>query len=970
MRVKFSPVALLLLVSCGGGGGDTKSPTAPVTPITPTTPTTPQPGPPAVIVVQAGDAQLSEPGRSVAIRPSVVVKDAAGLAVPNASVTFAVDSGGGSVSGAIVTTGSDGGATLTDWTLGKEPGRNVLRVTAGPAPAAKISATTSWTGVTASIGNVGATGGTITLARPGSLIDGLTLVVPANALSSSTSFSAVVASSVAVAGIRSTSSTIAVAHLSVPLSLPASMIAVTPVITIVSDGVPIAAQDVLIKLPIPRGTSSNIVVVVVDASAVPIGFLPLVGMDSGSVTVTTRGLDASVYRRENPADVAGSRKLSLVVFAGGEALTIRQLYPTAITTAFNPARDSWGAYDYPTTFFNKNAAGFILSEWAAFGRYPNGIVGIGTTAGAIDLSRNGVYMMTSTMAKYFDQYFFNGASAGVWAKYRTDYSATWDRWFVNSVMSYLRYGNSVPVILSNGRDSRMVLVCAWDPATESFSILDHSAPGLLQPLSFVNGKMIPFSDPWDQSIQYTFALSAAQSASAMSGVLSDALLRISQQADPYPGWKNVSLYSWGDQFVFGANRYVPDTLFMVDDTTRVWATVQGASAPINTSLPLPAGYSLQKAVQYASSGSSWPQTPIDNNGSSIFVDARSPANPNKWFAKSYGFAINSPAIGSSAFTWAGWRQVDVVKYALKVNGNGAPQLSTPVTYSVLSDGGPTIPATALYEWNYNDGTALTKAAGATTSTHTFTTGGTKTIDLRVYHPRTQQLIAQIRVTVEASGGFAAWKITNIGVQSVATGPTPFARNGSFTYSGLSDSWDFYNKMYNDIKSGLTEGGFIYLPRDTTFAGLSADRAFHEHGLYEVDGPQFNAALLNTNLELPSTGFKINSRPGYVRGSQLAFAKPLFRAAVDPSLSESYVETGSITSGTISGTSWEWYTLANKPGGGFIYFPWFARSANVTFLGTTLTGTLTYVVRNYGSETALDEASRYTLTITFSAIRIQ
>ena len=478
--------------------------------------------------------------------------------------------------------------------------------------------------------------------------------------------------------------------------------------------------------------------------------------------------------------------------------------------------------------------------------------------------------------------------------------------------------------------------------------------------------MLPFTDPWDSSIQYTIAVTVTQSAYAMSSVLNDALLRISQQADPYPGWKKASLNSWGNQLIFGANRYVPDTLFMVDDTTRIWASVQGATVPLASSLPVASGYSVQNAVQYTAVGTTWPTAPTNTGAASLFVDART-GNANKWFTKSFGFAVNSPTSASNTlgFTWAAWRQVDVVKYALKVNGNGAPQISTPTTYTVSPDGGPSIVSTALYEWNFNDGAALTKTAGATSVTHTFTTGGTKSIDLRVYHPVTQQLIAKTTVTVEAGGGFAAWKITNIGVQTVTSGASPFGPT-----NGLSDSWAFYNKMYTDIKNGLTEGGFIYIPRDTTFAGLGPDRAFHERGLYEVDGPQFNAALLNSNLELPSTGFGVFTRPGYVRGSQLAFAKTPFRVADNASLSESYAETGTLTTGTISGNSWEWYTFSRSIGNGSVIFPWFVRSANVTFSGTTLTGTLTYVVRNFTNEVTVAETSRYTLTVTFSALRIQ
>ena len=961
VTVRWLCMTLLITASCSGGG-DASHPTTPTTPVTPVTPTV-QPGPPALILVQAGDAQTSEPGRAVAIKPTVTVKDAAGVLVPGATVSFVVDSGGGTISGATVTTSIDGSATLGAWTLGKDPARNILRVTAGSAPSVRIVVTTSWAGVTASIGSVGVGGGTISLARPGSLLDGLALIIPANAFTTTTNFSATVAASNNVVAI-STANTPMVGRLNATPSLPAAMLAVTPIITINSDGPPNAAQDVLIKLPIPRGTSSNIVVVIVDVDAKPIGYLSPVAMDTNSVTVNLRGLDASVYRVERPVDTRGSRSLSLVVFAGGDALTFKQLYPDAVSSIFQPARDSWGVYDFSTSYYEKMSAGYVMSEWIALGRYGNGgIFGTGSWAAGVYDSRSSLFMMAAIMSEYTAQYYYNSNNLPSWAAYRSGNPANYDRWVLTAALAYLRFGATLPLVLTNGTDSRMVLVCAWNPATESLMVLDHSAPGYLVPLAFQNGRMLPYTDPWTPSIQYTTPISAIASASSMSNALWDGLIKLSQPDEPYVGvWKQTSLYSWGNQLITGSNRTRPDTLFMVDDTTRVWATVQNPTVPISSALPTPTGFGVQKASLYVRDGTVWNPTTIASAATSMFIDARPSVNPDKWFAKTWGFAVISPRTTlPNAYAWQAWRQLDVVKFALKVNGNGTPAILTPITYTVASNGGPAIPANALYEWNYNDGTAITRTAGGLSNTHTFTTAGTKTIDIKLYHPATQQLIAKTTVTVAASGGFAAWKITNIGVQSVATGPSPFGLG-----TGLPFSWNYYNTIFNNIKSGVEEGGFIYIPRDTTFAG-----DFHQRGLYAVDGTTFSPAILNTNFDLNSEGILLSLRPGYVRGVMTAYALPQYRAALDPTLSESYAETGTLTSGTIAGTSWEWLSLINRIGGGFNYFPWFTRSANVTFVGATLAGTLTFVVRNFAvPEFTGAETSRYTLTVTFSAIRIQ
>jgi len=63
--------------------------------------------------------------------PSVIVRDANGNPVAGVSVTFAVASGGGTVAPTSpVTTGANGIAAVTSWTLGTTAGPNTLTATA------------------------------------------------------------------------------------------------------------------------------------------------------------------------------------------------------------------------------------------------------------------------------------------------------------------------------------------------------------------------------------------------------------------------------------------------------------------------------------------------------------------------------------------------------------------------------------------------------------------------------------------------------------------------------------------------------------------------------------------------------------------------------------------------------------------------------------------------------------------------
>jgi Kelch motif protein len=91
---------------------------------------TPLAGPAAQIVVQAGDGQTANASTNVPIAPAVLVRDQYGNQVPGLVVTFAVASGGGSVTGGNATTSASGIATVGSWTLGPGGGSNTLTATA------------------------------------------------------------------------------------------------------------------------------------------------------------------------------------------------------------------------------------------------------------------------------------------------------------------------------------------------------------------------------------------------------------------------------------------------------------------------------------------------------------------------------------------------------------------------------------------------------------------------------------------------------------------------------------------------------------------------------------------------------------------------------------------------------------------------------------------------------------------------
>ena len=87
-------------------------------------------GPAAVMAINLGDGQQASRSSPVAEPPSVLVEDNLGNPVAGVTVTFAVASGGGSVTDPVQTTGENGAAFVGGWTLGPSAGVNTLTASA------------------------------------------------------------------------------------------------------------------------------------------------------------------------------------------------------------------------------------------------------------------------------------------------------------------------------------------------------------------------------------------------------------------------------------------------------------------------------------------------------------------------------------------------------------------------------------------------------------------------------------------------------------------------------------------------------------------------------------------------------------------------------------------------------------------------------------------------------------------------
>src|SRR5688572_1231093 len=97
-------------------------------------------GAPASVAAISSTQQTTPVSSLVASPPSVIVRDAAGNAVANVSVVFAVTSGGGQLTGASQTTNAQGVATVGSWRVGAATGTNTVTATVAGVPAVTFTA--------------------------------------------------------------------------------------------------------------------------------------------------------------------------------------------------------------------------------------------------------------------------------------------------------------------------------------------------------------------------------------------------------------------------------------------------------------------------------------------------------------------------------------------------------------------------------------------------------------------------------------------------------------------------------------------------------------------------------------------------------------------------------------------------------------------------------------------------------------
>ena len=123
-------------------------------------------GPPAEIALSAGDGQTAPVNTAVPVAPAALVRDQYGNPVAGVPVTFAIGSGGGSLTGAAATSDASGIARVGGWTLGTAVGPNTLTASATGLTGSPVTLTaTATAGAPAQVSANGGNGQTVTVGQ-------------------------------------------------------------------------------------------------------------------------------------------------------------------------------------------------------------------------------------------------------------------------------------------------------------------------------------------------------------------------------------------------------------------------------------------------------------------------------------------------------------------------------------------------------------------------------------------------------------------------------------------------------------------------------------------------------------------------------------------------------------------------------------------------------------------------------------
>ncbi|MCC6244405.1 MAG: PKD domain-containing protein [Gemmatimonadaceae bacterium] len=691
------------------------------------------------------------------------------------TVTFVVDSGGGSLDATTAVTSSDGSAMSGNWTLGNVEGRNVMHASVASLPPVKFVAAAVIVPVALPAQTVTTSGGSVVINRPGSPADGFTVTVPAAAFPS------------AVSIVLSYESSATVPR-------PAGLELASPVIAVATDAPALSDQPLVFTFPVKAPAGKVAFVAMVDPATGFLDVLHTLSSDSASITVMNSVHDEAMAREGSGASIRASSAWNASLHAGvlpsARAASVRARYVLVLAEAgrlntltydsgFRPGVDDW---EFPSDYTPLRStllstdAGMMVSERYYFAMQKSLTQGalhkkFQEARGAIGSNSVGE-RWSAGLAKQFSE-----RSGAVVAKANTARAAAATAYDASTMASIVMslYASQRPQIIGlyNPTVNAMAVVMAykWDGASGLLYYADPRFPGdVTKKLSYRSASGFQCPDGYcvivsgfNHFIGYQTQLNAE-----------------------YPLVTNGTIYKslFPQAFMSSHETAVPntvspgfDTIFVLKDTTRFWVEC----ATCTGQLPFPASITakhgavgIQSERVYTESAGDWTKYPGQST-TGFATNVLSFTGATRKYADFLlgfeGRALVSANIQAPVTGWLGWKVYRVIRFN--------PILEYPralpgaaATFTLSADGGPTLPPDATYTFDWGDQSGKTVlSTRPTTLQHTYESIGSYAVTLKVTHKTAGITISETTTIVEVKHGAIVWQMETAVVTSA--GP-PFS----------------------------------------------------------------------------------------------------------------------------------------------------------------------------------------------------
>lgn len=932
MRRTIALPVFLVLAACSGSA----------TGVTPPPP--PPSSTPASVAIQAGDGQQAEPAAAVATKPSVIVKDASGAPLSGVTVTFAVDSGGGSLSATTAVTGSNGVATAGTWTLGSAEGRNTIKVTVGTLAPIKIAATAMIVGGSFPTTTIGTGGGSINVTQAGPL-NGFSITVPGGAFTSS------------LAATVSYSS-----NASIPRSVTVNP--VSPLISIATTTTDFATTPLTLHIPAVVPSGDFPVIVIYDPSSGAKEVLTTIDWDATGVTAITNSLSGARILGTSSLR-ANARGASL---ATPGAVAFVDALPEAILNAdydsgFRPGTDDW---EFPTTWTEVTPAsnqintigvpGTALWYYAAHPS-PTKLNGRFMQQAGVPYSDRLGLRWAATIGRQYD---VDAANAVITAlSKRAADAAAYD--FNQSRVIRARFaiaaqdgGRVRPQLLGGlSQENLPVFLIVYRVTGNQFFVADPYSPGdLSRSLQFPTGStMTPYvtgatagttlKQPLAMGLNTLIPLDqfAATYAQVLDGIIGQ---------DRFPSYQ---LHGWAGQLY--------DTLYVVD-TLRWWIECAQCTNSWATTLTPPPSANLAAQNYYdvgsslgtffASKGAfvsatSLPVAGNDRPGGSVILSALTPQE------------VASTSSGNTG-AWLDWHSYIVRRLQTSITPAAPVQTpGTPVslTFQVAQN---LLPPHVNYVWDFGDHQPAVPVTVADNPAvqHSYAVTGTFPVTAKIVDVRNNQVIGQATSTVTVQAP-PIWRFTSIALTS-ETGPAPGTANNP-VYNSVNDSLNLVKANMAKIVAIPSDGLLLYIGLDynTILNSPPANLAFDDVINLQIATVAGSGAMITRPVTSGVVTYELGrcAAGGHCSATDAVYILP----------------TGTELSGTLTGlglwTNWPFFTTVDQNGPLWLHkWRWWDISA--TKNGTTLTGTIHY--NQQIADAAVDAfIGTHVITWTFTATMV-